>query len=118
MYYEKESGELWRKQAAARERNRLLGFLRRGKTVFCIEGEWSGYRISQQRIVHREYTAKPDRAEAVKKLGAIHYTDGTSLWLRVYPVKSKESIQPTIDGYSSLINTAVKTGITDVAKMP
>ena len=117
MWTDKER-EVWRKQAAARERNRLLGFLRRGKVVHCIEGEWSGYTSSQQRVVHREYTSKLDRAEAVKKLGAIRYTDGTSLYLRVYPVKSKESIMPGIDGYSSLIDKAVRTGITDVAKMP
>ena len=117
MYFDKEKNE-WRKKAAARERNRLLGFLRRGKTLYCIEGEWSGYTSSQQRVVHREYTANPDRAEAVKKLGAIRYTDGTSLYLRVCSIRKKESILPKIDGYTSLIDKAIQTGITDVAKMP
>jgi len=113
-----EERNKWRKQAAARERNRLLGFLRRKGVVYCIEGEWSGYTSSQQRVVHREYTPKEDRAESVKKLGAIRYTDGTSLYLRTYSVKSKEGILPKIDGYTSLINKAIQTGISDVAQMP
>jgi len=117
MWTDKERSE-WRKIGEARERQRLLGFLRRKGIVYCIEGEWSGYNSGQQRIVHREYTPKADRAEAVKKLGLIRYTDGTALYLRAYGIKSKEQILPKIDGYTSLINKAIATGIRDVAKMP
>mgnify|MGYP003394541828 FL=1 len=113
-----EERNKWRKQAEARERNRLLGFLRRKGIIYCIEGEWSGYNSSQQRVVHREYTPKADRADAVKKLGLIRYTDGTVLFLRTYGIKSKEQILPKIDGYTSLIDKAIRTGISDVAKMP
>ena len=73
-------------------------------TRFIIEGEWSGYTSSQQRVVHRTVHAaswKELRAWAEKTYG-IRYTDGTMLLLRVRDCKPRERVQ-VIKGYDSLI---------------
>ncbi|MCM8735949.1 hypothetical protein M5E06_17595 [Azospirillum sp. A1-3] len=75
---------------------------------FVIEGEWSGYRSSQSRIVHREVITEK-RAERVKNLSAIVYTDGTCLYVSVRKAEPRERIQE-IHGYSSLIRQAEATG--------
>ena len=72
---------------------------------FIIEGEWSGYRSSQQRIVHRtvhKATFTKLRAWA-EKTHAIYYTDGTALYIKVRDCKPRERVQQ-IPGYVSLIN--------------
>jgi hypothetical protein len=71
---------------------------------FVIDGEWSGYRSEQQRVVHRSVHAgsfKKLRAW-VKKTRAIRYTDGTSLYLTVRDCKPRERVKEIL-GYKSLI---------------
>lgn len=75
---------------------------------FVLEGEWSGYRSSQQRIVHREVVSAK-RAERLKNLHSIRYTDGTCLYIEVREAKFREKIIP-IKGYTSLISRAERTG--------
>lgn len=75
---------------------------------YVLEGEWSGYRSSQQRIVHREVVTKT-RAEKLKGLDCIRYSDGTYLYVSVREAKPREKITPIL-GYTSLIRKAELTG--------
>jgi hypothetical protein len=73
-------------------------------TRYIIEGEWTGYRSSQQRVVHRtvhDGAEKKLRAWAEKTHG-ISYTDGTRLILSVRDCKPRERVEQ-IRGYASLI---------------
>lgn len=74
---------------------------------YVLEGEWSGYRSSQRRIVHREVISEK-RAKDFK-LSSIEYSDGTRLDIYVRPAKPRERVS-AINGYSSLIRKAEKTG--------
>lgn len=75
---------------------------------FILEGEWTGYTSAQRRVVHREVvTAK--RAEKLKDLRAIIYTDGTSLILRLRKAGPREWVEP-IDSYGELIRRAEAKG--------
>jgi hypothetical protein len=79
-----------------------------------IEGEWTGYRSSQQRVAHRHYTASKKEAESVESIGyGITYTDGTTLILRVVEVKGRKKL-PVIDSYRSLINDCRLAGVSSV----
>ena len=82
-------------------------------TGWIIEGTWSGYKSSQSRIVHREYTKSKARAEGVAKLGAIYYTDGTALYLRVAVHRGRKAAPP-IAGYSGLIDDCLRHGVNRV----
>lgn len=78
---------------------------------YVLEGEWSGYRSSQQRVVHREVITE---ARAKKfQLHSIRYTDGTILYIHVRPAAYREKVVP-LNGYGSLIRRAEKTGKTYV----
>lgn len=82
---------------------------------FVIEGEWSGYRSSQQRVVHRTVHSgafKALRAWAEKTHG-ISYTDGTMLFLRVRDCKKGERVAQ-IHGYDSLIGRCAALGVASV----
>ena len=71
---------------------------------FIIEGEWSGYRSSQQRVVHRT-VHQPGFKKLLawaEKTHAIAYTDGTQLYIRVRDCKPRERIKE-LHGYDSLI---------------
>lgn len=80
---------------------------------FTIEGEWTGYTMAQRHVVHREHTRSKKRAEDIRALHCIHYTDGTSLILRVLDGKKDRAI----DGYSSLINSCLAQGVNSVADL-
>lgn len=71
---------------------------------FIIEGEWTGHRSSQRRIVHR--TVHPGSMKQLRtwaeKTCAIRYTDGTALALTVRDAKPRERVQE-IHGYDTLI---------------
>lgn len=72
---------------------------------FIIEGEWTGYRSSQRRVVHRTVhpaSFKKLRAWA-EKTYAIRYNDGTSLLLTVRDCLPRERVQEN-HGYTRLIN--------------
>lgn len=84
-------------------------------TRYIIEGEWTGYRSSQARIVHRSVH---DAAE--KKLRAwaennfsIRYTDGTHLVISVRDCKPRERVKETW-GYMSLIRDCAVYGVNSV----
>ncbi len=81
--------------------------------TFLIEGQWSGYRSSQQRIVHREYTTNKKLADAVSAMHAIRYTDGTCLYLTVTN-KGRGKRLPEINGYGSLIRKCAHAGVNSV----
>jgi hypothetical protein len=74
---------------------------------FVLEGEWSGYVSSQQRVVHRE-TITARRAKTFV-LSAIQYTDGTTLRITVRPAQPREKIEER-RSYSALIREAEATG--------
>jgi hypothetical protein len=82
---------------------------------FIIEGEWSGYRSSQQRVVHRQVYAsafKKLRAWA-DKTHAIRYTDGTALYLTVRDCKPRERVVE-IRGYTKLIENCARHDVSSV----
>jgi len=71
---------------------------------YVIEGTWSGYVGSQQKVVHRQvYPAQRKQLRAwAEKTHAIRYTDGTCLFLTVRDCKPRERVAE-IRGYSTLI---------------
>lgn len=81
--------------------------------TFTIEGEWSGYTSAQCHVVHREHTRSKKRADAIRDLGSISYTDGTRLRLRVIEGKSGKPIS----GYGSLIGQCLAKGVNSVAAL-
>lgn len=83
--------------------------------AFMIEGEWSGYSSSQQRICHRTYHGKKF-AELVKAIGyAIRFTDGTLLILNVKEVPRRKNDE--IHGYDELISKCAYRGVNSVAAL-
>lgn len=78
---------------------------------YVLEGEWSGYRSSQQRVVHRAVTKHPKRYEHLRE---IVYTDGTKLWVSMRPCLPREKVQE-IKGYTSLIDQAARKGVRSVS---
>ncbi len=80
---------------------------------FVIEGEWSRYTSSQQRVVHRVVTDRQDIVEWVRKTHAIRYTDGTSLVLSVRPCTFREKVVE-IHGYDLLIDKCRLAGCDSV----
>ena len=88
------------------------------KPRFIIEGTWSGYRSSQQRVCHRTVhkgNRKLLRAWAEKTHG-IQYTDGTMLYLTVRDCKPREKVKE-IKGYVELINDCFHYGVTSVSDL-
>lgn len=75
---------------------------------YVLEGEWTGYRSSQQRVVHREVIG-PKRAERLRALHKIVYTDGTALLISVREAEPRERVK-TFDSYSELIRDAERVG--------
>lgn len=75
---------------------------------YVLEGEWTGYTSAQRRVVHREVVSEK-RAERLKNLHAIQYTDGTCLNLYLREAKPREKVAP-INAYGSLIREAEATG--------
>lgn len=76
--------------------------------TFILEGEWSGYTSAQRHIVHREVVSQK-RADALRKIYGIRYTDGTMLFLSVRERKSRERVE-TKNSYGSLIREAEALG--------
>lgn len=75
---------------------------------YILEGTWTGYVSRQSRVVHREViTAK--RAERLKGLHKIVYTDGTALLIHVREAEYREKIEP-INSYGELIREAEAKG--------
>jgi hypothetical protein len=82
---------------------------------FIIEGEWIGYRSSQDRIVHRQvYPGGRKKLRAwAEKTHAIRYTDGTSLLLTVRDCKPRERVKE-IRGYTTLIEDCAHYDVNSV----
>ena len=82
---------------------------------YIIEGEWSGYRSSQQRVVHRTvHSSAFKRLRAwAEKTHAIYYTDGTALNLSVRDCKPRERVKE-IKGYVSLIQDCAHYDVNSV----
>jgi hypothetical protein len=76
---------------------------------YVLEGEWSGYTSSQRRVVHREVISSEKRAERLKKLAGIRYTDGTTLMMFLRVAKPRERVQE-VHSYTSLIRKAEADG--------
>ena len=86
---------------------------------FVIEGEWSGYRSSQQRVVHRTVHKGSWKKlrEWAEQTYAIRYTDGTALCLTVRDCKPRERVQE-IHGYDRLIKDCCHYNVSAVADLP
>jgi hypothetical protein len=86
---------------------------------YMIEGEWTGYRSEQQRIVHRHFTTDAEEARKIEEMRAIHYTDGTQLLLTVTKLINVGDATPkAMDGYGLLIQKCLAAGVNEVAKLP
>jgi len=85
---------------------------------FIIEGEWSGYRSSQQRVVHRTVHGGGYKKlrEWAEKTHAISYTDGTQLYISVRDCKPREKVKE-IHGYDSLIKECAYHDVNSVAAL-
>lgn len=86
---------------------------------FIIEGEWSGYRSTQRRVVHRTvHPASSKKLKAwAKKTTVILYTDGTGLHLTVRDCLPRERVKE-IRGYVSLINKCMLYDVNSVHALP
>lgn len=87
------------------------------KPRYEITGEWSGYRSSQRRIAHREYTRNKEFAEKVKELGFIRFTDGTMLYLTVREMGKGERKQPEKPAFRALIRECIEKRKRSVADL-
>lgn len=85
------------------------------RTRFIIEGVWSGYTGSLGHVVHR--TVHPASCKSLRawaeEVQAIHYTDGTALFLSVRDCKPYERVEQ-IHGYDSLIRDCHFYNVTGV----
>lgn len=77
-------------------------------TRFVLEGTWTGYTSSQSRVCHREVLTEK-RADSLRHLHRIVYTDGTSLLISIREAKPREAIKP-IHQYNELIRDAERYG--------
>ncbi len=75
---------------------------------FILEGTWTGYTSSQSRVCHREIISAK-RAEILKGLHKIVYTDGTSLLIHVREAGYREKITPNHQ-YNELIRESERHG--------
>lgn len=84
---------------------------------YILEGKWSGYCSSQQRVVHRTVISER-RAKQIgdAQLTGILYTDGTWLHLCCRPAKPRERVD-VMDSYSSLIDKCLRYGVSSVAAL-
>lgn len=80
-----------------------------GATRFVIEGEWAGYRSSQDRVVHRRvYPASHKALRAwAEKTHSIAFTDGTRLILSVRDCRPRERVDE-LNGYTRLIEDCAR----------
>jgi hypothetical protein len=82
---------------------------------FIIEGEWTGYQASQQRVVHRtvHHGRERDLRAWADRTHAITYTDGTRLLLTVRDANPGERVTE-IHGYDDLIRDCARENVTSV----
>lgn len=68
---------------------------------FVLEGEWSGYTSAQRHIVHREIVDSK-RADRLRRIHKIPFSDGTWLLLSIRAAAPREKVAEVL-GYRSLI---------------
>jgi hypothetical protein len=78
-------------------------------TRFILEGTWTGYTSSQSRVCHREIISKV-RAQKLKSLHKIVFTDGTALLIHIREAIHREHIKSVNLSYGSLIRMAEAKG--------
>jgi hypothetical protein len=77
-------------------------------TRYVLEGTWTGYVSRQSRVVHREVISKK-RADKLRHMHKIVYTDGTALILHVREAEYREQVKE-IFSYRELIREAEAKG--------
>lgn len=75
---------------------------------YVLEGTWTGYVSRQSRVVHREIITKK-RADKLRHMHKIVYTDGTALLLHVREAEYREQVRE-IFSYRELIRDAEAKG--------
>lgn len=75
---------------------------------YILEGTWTGYVSRQSRVVHREVISEK-RAQKLKCLHKIVYTDGTALLIHIREAKYREKVIPVF-AYRELIQDAERHG--------
>jgi hypothetical protein len=79
------------------------------KIVICIEAEWSGYRSSQARIVHREYRSiKASDLPKYQNIRSHRFDDNTANYHRVTVVRKKGELGQEIRGYNKIVEECLK----------
>lgn len=86
---------------------------------FVIEGTWTGYRSSQERVVYRSVHTRTERKllEWARKTYGIRYTDGTMLLIRVRNAEHLERVKELKGGYGKLIQECVHYGVSSVQEL-
>lgn len=77
-------------------------------TRFILEGTWTGYTSSQSRVCHREILTEK-RADSLRGLHRIVFTDNTSLLISIREAQPREKIVVN-NQYGSLIREAEQHG--------
>lgn len=82
-------------------------------TRFIIEGTWSGYKSSQQKVVHRKvYLASyKKRRSWAENTFSIPFSDGTVLMINVRDCTPRERVEEIL-GYTKLIDDAFYASLT------
>lgn len=75
---------------------------------YVLEGTWTGYTSAQSRVCHREII-NAKRADRLRELHKIVYTDGTSLLIHVREAEYRERVQENLS-YRELIRDAERLG--------
>lgn len=70
---------------------------------YVLEANWHGYRSSQDHAVHREVIS-PKKAEMMRDLVGVRFTDGTTMYVTVREAKYREKVSPII-GYREVLDS-------------
>lgn len=81
-----------------------------------LEGTWSGYRSSQEHVVHRTIASKRVVETVQNGLTSTAYSDGTSLYLSLREAKPRERIRE-IHGYDRLIDDCISYNVSSVDQL-
>lgn len=76
---------------------------------YILEATWSGYRVGQSKICHRERVTKK-QAEKYNQIVGILFTDGTHISVVVREAKPREKVLEILT-YSKILHTAAAKGL-------